>query len=242
VRILRHGVVDSTSERAFEALAAGQARHFDVHVAEAQTAGRGSRGRAWHSAPGEGLYASVVLLSGERSPPAPALTMAAGLAVRDLCLGLGLGARLKWPNDTLVGGKKIAGVLIEARGYDPTRPAFVCGIGLNVGQRAFPPELEERGVTSLALEGLELAPEAALLRLLPCLTQRLDQALGDPEGLTRAFAAAAGIAAALVRVQRGAREERGRVAAFSLRGIDLSTAVGRIEIPLEHVTAVIVEE
>ena len=64
LRVLRHGIVDSTSERAFAALADGSARHGDVHVAEGQSAGRGRLGRLWASAPGEGLYASLVLLPG----------------------------------------------------------------------------------------------------------------------------------------------------------------------------------
>ena len=130
-RIVRHGLVDSTSERAFAALAAGEARHRDVHVARAQSAGRGSRGRSWDSQDGAGLYASVVLLPEPPAPPPAALTMAAGLAVRDLLLELGLAARLKWPNDVLVGGAKIAGILIEAR-IQEDRVFLMIGTGINV--------------------------------------------------------------------------------------------------------------
>jgi len=237
-RIVRHGLVDSTSERAFAALAAGEARHRDVHVARAQSAGRGSRGRSWDSQDGAGLYASVVLLPEPPAPPPAALTMAAGLAVRDLLLELGLAARLKWPNDVLVGGAKIAGILIEARGYDPARPAFVCGIGLNALQRAFPPEVAARGVTSLALEGATLAPERALERLLPHLDARLDQARAHPAELAAAFSSAARLLEGPVCVQRGEQELRGRIAAFGLGGLDLATEEELVRIPLEHVTGV----
>ena len=65
-RVIEHGTVDSTSERAFAALACGEARHGDVHVATAQTAGRGRRGASWSSAKDAGLYMSVVWL-----PPPP---------------------------------------------------------------------------------------------------------------------------------------------------------------------------
>jgi biotin-(acetyl-CoA carboxylase) ligase len=102
-RLIEHGLVDSTSERAFEAIAARTARHGDAHVATAQTSGRGRLGRAWHSAPGEGLYLSVILFPGPPPLSPPGLTMAAGLAVLDAVRGLGLGsAQLKWPNDVVV--------------------------------------------------------------------------------------------------------------------------------------------
>ena len=238
-RIVRHAAVDSTNERAFAALAAGAARHRDVHVAAAQTAGRGSRGRGWDSPAGAGLYASVVLLPAPPAPPPAALTMAAGLAVRDLLLALGLAAaRLKWPNDVLLGGAKLAGILIEARGYDPARPAFVCGIGLNLAQRAFPPEVAARGATSLALAGVELAPEQALELLLPRLDARLAEASARPASLAAAFAQAAGLLEGPMRVLRGEQELRGRIAAFGLAGLELATATERVRIPLEHVTGV----
>jgi len=113
-RLIEHGVVDSTSERAFETIAARTARHGDVHVATAQTSGRGRLGRAWHSAPGEGLYLSVILFPGPPPLSPPGLTMAAGLAVLDMVRGLGLAtAQLKWPNDVVVppriGGSRAGG-------------------------------------------------------------------------------------------------------------------------------------
>src|SRR3954462_7216769 len=81
-RTIRHGVVDSTSERAFTAVAEGSAKHGDVHVAVAQTAGRGRQGGRGHSGGGDGLYASIVLLP-EVELSAAGATIAAGLAVHD---------------------------------------------------------------------------------------------------------------------------------------------------------------
>ena len=77
--------------------------------------------------------------------------------------GLGLAeASLEWPNDVVVRGAKLAGILVETRGFDPQRPGYVLGMGLNVAQLTFPAELEgERKVTSLRLEQVEASiPEA----------------------------------------------------------------------------------
>ncbi|HVS19810.1 MAG TPA: biotin--[acetyl-CoA-carboxylase] ligase, partial [Planctomycetota bacterium] len=119
-RVLHHEIVDSTNERAFAALAAGTALHGDVHVARGQTAGRGRRGARWVSSAGEGLFASLVLLPAPPAPPAPAITMFAGLALLDALHELGLvRARLKWPNDVVVGDAKLGGCLVESRGFQP---------------------------------------------------------------------------------------------------------------------------
>lgn len=237
LRLLRHSQVDSTNERALAAIADGTARHGDVHVAEAQTAGRGRLGRRWASAPGEGLYLSVVLLPGTLPHPA-ALTMAAGLAVLEAVRALGArAARLKWPNDVLAGGAKLAGILVEARGTTP--PHAVVGVGLNVLQRTFPPELAgERSVTSLALLGHPHALDEAAAVLLARLAPRLVEALGQPQALARDYAAALGLVGALVRVRDGRGEARGRLVALGLEGIELADEHGaRARHLLEHVQA-----
>ena len=164
-RIIRHGVTDSTSLRAFAALEEGTAAHGDVHLASAQTEGHGRLGREWSSPPGGDLYASVVLL-----PPAPGfdpvgLTMAVGLGVlRGLERLGGADLSLKWPNDVVdARGAKLAGVLVESRGLQTSAPHYVAGFGVNVTRREFPAELvKERPVTSLALCGVETDAERAL--------------------------------------------------------------------------------
>jgi len=241
-RPIRHGVVDSTNERALAAVAAGSARDGDVHVATAQTAGRGRRGARWESASGEGLYASVVLLPGPPPPPAPAVTMMAGLAVLDAVRALGLvAARLKWPNDVLVGPAKLAGILVETRGLDPAAPHLVVGIGVNVTQRAFPAGLErERAVTSLAREGLETSPDALLRALLDALPPRWQQAREQPEGLARDYLDGAELAGRSVRVVLPGEEVVGVVRALDpLRGLTLAAQDGgERQLALEHVRAV----
>ncbi|MEM7308414.1 MAG: biotin--[acetyl-CoA-carboxylase] ligase [Planctomycetota bacterium] len=239
-RLIHETSVDSTNERAFAALAAGTARHGDVHVADEQTAGRGSRGRHWHSPPGAGLYASVVWMPPPPAPAPSALTMAAALAVRDAALALGASELvLKWPNDLLAAGAKLCGILVESRGLDPERPAFVCGIGLNLLQRDFPADLGGRPATSLALLGHPCEAADALAVLLPRLEQRLDQARAAPERLAADFASGAGLATGrAVLVRRGERTDRGAIEDLRPGGLVLRTPGGSLDLPLEHISAV----
>jgi BirA family biotin operon repressor/biotin-[acetyl-CoA-carboxylase] ligase len=126
--------IDSTSDRARE-LALTGAPHGALVTAGAQTAGRGRQGRAWTTQPGAALTMSVVL----RDPP-PLLPLIAAVAVAEAC---GAHARIKWPNDVLVGGRKVAGILAEGR---PHEGWAVLGIGVNVAVDVgeLPEELREK--------------------------------------------------------------------------------------------------
>ena len=240
-RRFQHGTTDSTNERAFAALADGSARHGDVHLADAQTAGRGRLGRTWISPPGEGLYLSIVL---RPSPPAlrpAALTVAAALAVRDALIELGLEhSALKWPNDLEVRGKKLVGILVETRGLDRERPHYVVGIGVNVGQRSFPAELvQERPVTSLVLEGLAVTPAEVAERLLLRFEERFAQVRTDLARLSRDFLSATGLADRRVRIRAGRSLHEGRLVGIDLAdGLELELPDGRQSVPVESVEAV----
>jgi BirA family biotin operon repressor/biotin-[acetyl-CoA-carboxylase] ligase len=151
-------VTASTNDDAWAALAAGGPDGLAM-IANEQRAGRGRAGRAWAHAPGLGLALSIGVRIGRDAPGTGLLPLAAGLAVAEALASLGAAPRLKWPNDVLLGSRKVAGVLCELRrigGGD----AVVIGIGVNVRQQAkdFPPELRERA-TSLALSGLDARPE-----------------------------------------------------------------------------------
>ena len=241
IRVLRHELVDSTSERAFAELAAGRARDGDLHVARGQSAGRGRRGRSWVSAPDEGLYASLVLLPPPPPLAAVALTLAGGLAMRDAALALfpvDPGLALDWPNDLVLHGAKLAGVLVETRGLDPARPHYVVGLGLNVRQRAFPAELRaERAVTSLALAGLDLTLADALSALAAALPRRLEQAQRADPALARDWLAATGLAGCAVRLESGGEWRTGTLVALDLAALELESARGRERFPLELVQA-----
>jgi BirA family transcriptional regulator, biotin operon repressor / biotin---[acetyl-CoA-carboxylase] ligase len=150
--------VDSTNSRARELAAAG-APHGTLVTAHEQVAGRGRQGRAWAAPPGRTLIASLVLRD-----PSPLLSLAAGAAVADVA---GDGALVKWPNDVLVDGRKIAGILVEGR---PQERWAVLGIGLNVAVRPedLPEELRDRAGT-LGREPSEL--DAVLGELLAALAR-----------------------------------------------------------------------
>jgi BirA family biotin operon repressor/biotin-[acetyl-CoA-carboxylase] ligase len=138
----------STNERARELAAAG-APHGAVVTTGHQTAGRGRQGRTWVAPPGRAVLCSLVV-----RPPDDLLTLRGGLAVAELA---GAGARVKWPNDVLVDGRKVAGVLAEGR---PQEGWAVLGIGLNVAVdvAALPEELRERaGTLGRSPEGVEPA-------------------------------------------------------------------------------------
>ncbi len=234
--------VDSTSERLFERLRAGRARNGDVVVAAAQSAGRGRQGRRWHSPPGEGLYLSVLVVPGEHTPamdgpvPPPAWTLAGGLAVLDLVRELGVrGARLEWPNDLMVAGAKLAGVLAESRAV-PAMAHCVLGIGLDVRQRIFPAELlAERPVTSLSLLGVDRDPDDLVEPLLRLLGPRLEAALAGGASLASPFVEALDLGPGPVRALTPDGAFTGELLEFDLkRGIRLSTARGERRWPLEH--------
>lgn len=236
-RVIQHDVVDSTNELAFAELAAGRARHGDVHQARAQERGRGRLGRVWASPAGEGLYVSVVLLPPAPPLAPPALTIAAALAVFAAASELGApDLRLKWPNDLLAKGAKLAGILIETRGLEPERPHYVVGLGVNVRQQHFPPELERLPATSFARLGLELSPGRVRDEILEHLPNRLRAAREDHGSLEQAYLEAAGLTGP-VELEQAQDVERGVLERFSIRaGLALRLQDGSLlEQPLELV-------
>jgi BirA family biotin operon repressor/biotin-[acetyl-CoA-carboxylase] ligase len=128
--------VGSTSDVARD-LAATGAPHGAIVTAAAQTAGRGRQGRAWTTQPGTALAMSMILRDVPELVP-----LAAAVAVAEAC-GDAADARIKWPNDVLVGGRKVAGILAEGR---PHEGWAVLGIGVNVAVdvAALPDEVRER--------------------------------------------------------------------------------------------------
>jgi BirA family biotin operon repressor/biotin-[acetyl-CoA-carboxylase] ligase len=173
-------VTGSTNSDAVAAARLGEP-HGSVYFSDEQLAGRGRGDHGWISAAGEGLYVSVLL-----RPQIPAARMAfipfaAGLAAADAIRAVsGLEIDLRWPNDLLIGPRKIGGILVEAGNSSEGLPHAVVGIGINVHQRTFPPDLATPA-TSLDLEtDRHIARQALLLALLKSL-QREALALANPE-------------------------------------------------------------
>jgi BirA family biotin operon repressor/biotin-[acetyl-CoA-carboxylase] ligase len=157
-----HEEIGSTNDRARE-LAEEGAEHGEVVVAEAQTAGRGRRGRGWSSPPRRNLYFSVVLRPDLPPARAPELTLVASVAICEALRQAGVEAGIKWPNDLQASGRKIAGILTELAA-EPDRVSWVVlGVGVNVNARAedFPAEVRP-DATSVLLERGQPAPRALL--------------------------------------------------------------------------------
>jgi BirA family biotin operon repressor/biotin-[acetyl-CoA-carboxylase] ligase len=133
--------VDSTNRVALELGHAGEPEGAVV-LAEEQTAGRGRAGHAWHSERATGIYATLLLRPHLAPVQAPLLTMMAGLSAHAAIQAqTGLNVDLKWPNDLLIRGKKVGGILTEMHA-EPAQIRFVIvGIELNVNQEKFPAEL-----------------------------------------------------------------------------------------------------
>ena len=165
----------STNDRARE-LADDGAAHGEVVIAESQTAGRGRRGRSWSSPAGRNLYLSVILRPSLPPQRAPELTLVASVAACEACRKSGVDAGIKWPNDLLVGGRKVAGILTELSAEADAVHWVVLGLGvnLNAGPEDFPEDLRAVA-TSLAIERGQPVPRALFAAaLLSELEQWLD--------------------------------------------------------------------
>jgi BirA family biotin operon repressor/biotin-[acetyl-CoA-carboxylase] ligase len=140
-RVYHFFKTDSTNRVAME-LGYADEPEGAVVLAEEQTAGRGRAGRTWHSERGAGLYVTLLLRPKLSPVQAPLLTMLAGLSAHTAVLAqTGLSAELKWPNDLLLNGKKLGGILTEMHA-EPNAVRFVIvGIGINVSQEKFPGEI-----------------------------------------------------------------------------------------------------
>ncbi len=180
--------VGSTNVEALHAAEEGEPEGA-VFLAEEQTAGRGRTGRPWLSEKSSGIYLSVLLRP--KMVPAALLTLslAAGLAVHDAVQrATGLASDLRWPNDVLMNGKKVCGILTEVHAEALRVRHAVVGIGLNVNQAKFPPELSEVA-TSLRLESGKEWPRVGLAAALLQSLDREVRALAEPAEVMRRFEA-----------------------------------------------------
>ncbi len=150
-RVVCYEETDSTNTRA-RALAEEGAPEGTMTVAERQNAGKGRRGRSWSSPPGSGIFMSLVLRPDIPPSQASMVTLAAAVAVaRGIRQATGVQAMIKWPNDLVLSGKKICGILTEMTTELESIQYAVVGIGINVNTEEFPQELSGTA-TSLFLE------------------------------------------------------------------------------------------
>jgi BirA family transcriptional regulator, biotin operon repressor / biotin---[acetyl-CoA-carboxylase] ligase len=186
---------DSTNTVASK-LAGEGAPHGTVVVAEEQTAGRGRFGRTWYSEKSSGIYTSIILRPHLSPATAPAITLAAGVAAhRALTSATGLRFDIRWPNDVLIGGKKVCGILTEMNAEVDCLHYVVVGIGINVNHREIPADLRALA-TSLRIEaGKSFSRANILVALLKELEQLYAALLRDgTPSIASAWAAASSFA------------------------------------------------
>jgi BirA family biotin operon repressor/biotin-[acetyl-CoA-carboxylase] ligase len=164
--------VDSTQSE-LARLADADAPQGTVVTARHQRQGRGRQGRAWWDEPGQSLLLSVLLRPPVPAAQAPQLSHVAALAVADALGGIGVAAGIRWPNDVVIGGRKMGGILPDAVTDGAGRLRHVLlGIGLNLNQTAFPGPLAATATSLRLATGREHDPTAVLAGLLDALDAR----------------------------------------------------------------------
>jgi len=161
--LLEFDEIDSTNEEARRRAASDETRPLWI-IAKRQSAGRGRRSREWQSTPGN-LFATLLLRPEKPAAECAQLSFLAALAVSDMLAGFAPRAALalKWPNDVLAEGRKIAGILLESESRAGATAWLAIGIGVNL--TSFPEDTEFPAISLAALGGIPPAPKDALLHL-----------------------------------------------------------------------------
>ena len=220
-RIYHFLKVDSTNRVALELGHAGEPEGA-VILGEEQSAGRGRAGRGWHSERAAGIYVTLLLRPKLAPVQAPLLTMMAGLSAHTAIQEqMGLTADLKWPNDLLIGGKKVGGILTEMHA-EPGQVRFVIvGIGLNVNQDKFPAELTASATSLRAASGRPQSRLELLVRLLREFERDYNDFLTDgPAAVIERFASVSTYTwGKRVRVSNGKESFTGTTAGLGPEGL-----------------------
>jgi BirA family biotin operon repressor/biotin-[acetyl-CoA-carboxylase] ligase len=183
-----HASLPSTMDAA-SALAQQGAAHGVVVLADEQTHGRGRRGTTWASPPGAGIYFSFIARAEARS--LSLLTLAAGVAVRDGIVGAtGFAPALKWPNDLVVGRRKLAGILAEGHAIGTAEQAVIVGVGVNVQHASYPPQVSARATAIEDELGKPVERGGLVADILISLWDRLAQLRESPGDILQAWRAA----------------------------------------------------
>jgi BirA family transcriptional regulator, biotin operon repressor / biotin---[acetyl-CoA-carboxylase] ligase len=174
--------IGSTNTAAMAAAADGAAEG-SVFLAEEQTAGRGRGTHSWQSARSAGIYCSVVLRPALPPSEVLVLALAAGLAVRSGIehVDSRVAVDLKWPNDVLINGKKVCGILTEMNAEATRVRYIVVGIGINVNQAKFPAELETQAISLRLATGSEWSRVEMTAALLKSLDKEYRLLIEDPD-------------------------------------------------------------
>lgn len=161
-KLFCYNEIDSTN-LALRRLEEGDNVHGALAVADKQTAGRGRRGRVWQSPAGSSIYMSILLRPDIAPGQAPMMTIVMAYSVaKAICKMTGLDAKIKWPNDIVLNGKKVCGILTEMSAEIDFVHYVIIGIGINVNVEHFPDGLCETA-TSLYIEGKKRVKRAGVI-------------------------------------------------------------------------------
>lgn len=211
--------VDSTNQEV-KRLAAQDAPHGTVVVAEQQLTGKGRLGRVWSSPPGTGIWFSFLLRPQLPPSKVSGITLAAGLGV---CMAIrqytGLNALIKWPNDVIIGNKKVCGILTEMTAEDNRIDYAVVGIGINVNTKEFDAEIRSKA-TSLSIEAGSDINRAELFKaVLKYVEHYIDLYLTDLEkGILPQYTGLCATIGRRVRVVRGSNTLEGEAVSIGSHG------------------------
>ena len=164
VNVVHYKEVDSTNAEA-RRLSVEGAESGLVVTAKKQTAGKGRRGRSWESPADENLYLSILLRPSLEPEKAPMLTLVMAYSVAKVLQREEIQVLIKWPNDLVLSGKKVCGILTEMNLSGTQIEDVIVGVGLNVNTMNFPVELEDKA-TSLRKETLRELERGELLQLI----------------------------------------------------------------------------
>ncbi|OAI54714.1 hypothetical protein AYO44_14405 [Planctomycetaceae bacterium SCGC AG-212-F19] len=233
-RVLVYDRLDSTNSAAVE-FATNSANDGLVIIAREQTAGRGQHGRSWQCPPGTGVLMSVLLFP---PPPLRRPAVLTGWAAVSVCETIrqatGIQAKIKWPNDVLIRGRKVCGILCEcgtrnAEGDVPGTPHVIVGIGLNVNQPADVFRLPglEQGTSLMVTHGEPFDCDVIARRLIESLDEEYDRlASGDLATLEACWKWRIGLLGRQVIVECNDTDHRGRLREMSFDGLELEQTNG----------------
>jgi BirA family transcriptional regulator, biotin operon repressor / biotin---[acetyl-CoA-carboxylase] ligase len=210
----------STQDEAREQARAGSPHGTLVWALE-QTAGRGRLDRPWVSNRGAGLWFSLVLRPGGDSSAAALLSLAAGVGVaRGLPTSSAGSVRLKWPNDVLLNGRKLAGILAEAETHDGRLSFVLLGVGLNLdpGPQGFPPSIATEAAALVEVADPPLDAAALMASLLAELEAASELAFAEPEKLRKDWLELSDTVGREVRAQIGTATIEGRAVDLDIDG------------------------
>ena len=213
--------IDSTNSYARQ-LAADGGLEGEIVIAEEQTSGRGRLGRNWFSPPFLNLYLSLILRPRMPAAEAPQLTLMTAVALTDAIRAFCSDAAvIKWPNDILIGGRKIAGVLTESSCTGDSLEFVIIGVGINVncGRDLMPQTIRDRATSLLEINGGPVSRENLLCGLI----QAMDRCYGILEergfsAIAREWEARFGLRGREVRVEAGDQTFIGRAAGIDRDG------------------------